>query len=249
MSVGEKNALSETGPDLPARWKVLDASVLKILAVITMLLDHTASILMKDVYITLFRIGSWGIDLYDVMRVAGRISFPLFAFLLVEGFQHTRSVKRYAGNLLLFALLSEIPWNLAHGGRLMHSGQNVMFTLFTGLLALWVIRDYQGDWRKKSVLLIGLLGLSLAVRGDYGCAGLGFILMLYLLRDQKLYRAVVGCCFLPARWTAGVAFIPICLYNGKRGFIKNKPLKYAFYLIYPLHLLVLYWIRSRTIGY
>ena len=73
--------------------------------------------------------------------------------------------------------------------------------------------------------------------------------MLYLLRDQKLLQCVVGCCFLPARWIAGLAFLPIDLYNGERGFIRGKPLKYAFYLLYPLHLLLLFWIRKTTIGY
>ena len=247
------NAENNNGQDaeslLPARWKILDGSALKVLAVIAMIADHTASALLGDTSIILFRLGTWIIDLYDLMRMVGRISFPLFAFLLVEGFEHTRSVKRYAGNLLLFALASEIPWNLEHSGTLLYGGQNVMFTLLFGLLGLWVIRDYQGSREKKAAALLGLLALSVVFRADYGCAGFGFILMLYLLRDQKLLQAVVGCCFLPDRWVAGLAFLPISLYNGKRGFIRGKPMKYAFYLVYPLHLLVLFWIRKMTIGY
>ena len=184
---------------LAERRKVIDGSWLKVLAVVTMVMDHYASILLEDVYITLFRIGIRTVDLYDILRWIGRISFPLFAFLLVEGFGHTRSLKRYAGKLLLFALLSEIPWNLAHSGKLFCSGQNVLFTLLLGLLGLWVIRDYQGGLGRKGALLIGLLVVSVLLDADYGCAGFGFILMLYLLRDQKLYQAVIGCCFLPAR--------------------------------------------------
>ena len=231
------------------RLMVLDGSALKLLAVFAMLVDHFASILLEDTYFTLFRFGERSVDLYEMMRIIGRISFPLFAFLLVEGFLHTRNVRRYAGDLLLFALLSEIPWNLAHSGRLIHGSQNVLFTLLFGLLGLWVIRDYQGDGRRKAALLTGLLILSIVFRADYGCSGFGFILMLYLLREQKLYRAVVGCCVLPSQWIAGLAFIPISLYNGRRGFIRSKPLKYVFYLIYPVHLLALYWIRRTTIGY
>lgn len=249
MNAARKNTLPESGPFFPGRWKVLDGSALKLLAVISMIIDHTATVLLGNVYITLFRLGSYEVDLYDVMRKFGRISFPIFAFLLVEGFQHTRSVKRYAGNLLLFALLSEIPWNLEHSGRLLCGSQNVMFTLLLGLLGLWVIRDFQGEWWKKSALLIGLLALSFALRADFGSVGFCFILMMYVLRDQKLYQAMVGCCFLPDRLYAGIAFIPISMYNGKRGFIKSEWLKYALYLVYPLHLLALYWIRSRTIGY
>ena len=229
--------------------KVLDASALKLIAVAVMILDHTASILLDDTRIILFSIGTRVFDLYDVMRIIGRISFPIFAFLLVEGFMHTRSVKRYAGNLLLFAVLSEIPWNLAHSGSLHYSGQNVMFTLLFGLLGLWVIRSFCTNRRKQFALLLGLLVLSVVFRADYGCAGFGFILLLYLLRDQVVFRCIVGSCFLPDRWIAGLAFLPISLYNGKRGFITGKPLKYAFYLIYPLHLLVLFWIRKKMMGY
>ena len=247
------NAVKKNGQDaivpLPERWKILDGSSLKVLAAAAMLVDHIAAVLLRDTRIIVFRLGTRYIDLYDLMRMFGRISFPLFAFLLVEGFVHTRSVKRYGGNLLLFALLSEIPWNLEHSGTLLYGRQNVMFTLLFGLLGLWVIRDYQGSREKKAAALVGLLALSVLFRADYGCAGFGFILMLYLLRDQKLLQAVVGCCFLPDRWVAGLAFVPISLYSTKRGFIRGKPLKYAFYLVYPLHLLALFWIKKMTIGY
>ena len=249
MSPVKNSAVSGMESGVPERWKVLNGSFLKLLAAVTMIIDHTASILLQDTYFTVFRLGTRSVDLYEIMRRIGRISFPLFAFLLVEGFRHTRSVKRYAGNLLLFAGLSEIPWNLAHSGSLICGSQNVLFTLLFGLIGLWAIRDYQGDHRKKAVLLIGLTVLSVVFRADYGCAGFGFILMLYLLRDFRLYQAVIGCCFLPARWMAGIAFIPICLYNGKRGFIRSKPFKYAFYLLYPVHLFLLYRIRKITIGY
>ena len=245
----EKNRDNTIASGISERWKVLDGSLLKLLAVVLMIQDHVASILLYNTRYILFSIGTRVYDLYDVMRIIGRLSFPIFAFLLVEGFMHTRSVKRYAGNLLLFAILSEIPWDLAHSGKLLYGGQNVMFTLLFGLLGVWVIRDFQSDKKKLLALLLGLLALSVVFRADYGCAGFGFVLLLYLLRDQKIFRCIVGSCFLPDRWIAGLAFLPISLYNGKRGFIHSKPLKYAFYLIYPLHLLVLFWIRKKTIGY
>ena len=250
MSGTEMNGQPASARKAPARRRVLDGSVLKVLAVVTMLLDHTASVLMEDTYYIVFRFGARTVDLYELMRLAGRISFPLYAFLLVEGFLHTRNVKRYAGGLLILALLSEIPWNLVHSGSWLHiSSQNVLFTLLFGLLGLWVIRDCQGDLWKKALLLFGLLALSVVFHADYGVNGFGFIIMLYLLRDQALCRALVGCCMLPSLWKAGVAFSPISLYNGKRGFIRNRALQYAFYLIYPVHMLVLYWIRLGSIGY
>ena len=249
MNHADKGSVSGLPPVPVRRWKILDGSMLKLIAVITMLMDHTASALLENNYFVIFRFGERTIDLYEAMRIIGRISFPLYAFLLVEGFLHTRSVKRYTGSILAFALLSEIPWNLMHSGKLTFSGQNVMFTLLFGLLAIWTIRDYHGDRRIKALLLFGLLALSFVFRADYGAQGFGFIIMMYLLRDRELYRALTGCCILPALWKAGIAFIPVSMYNGQRGFIRNKPLKYAFYLVYPLHLLILYWIRTRTVGF
>lgn len=234
---------------IPKKWKKLDGSALKLMAVVTMLIDHTASVLLRNNTTVLFTLAGHSLDLYTLLRWIGRISFPIFAFLIVEGFLHTRDVKKYARNLFLFALISEIPWNLEHSGRLLYSSQNVMFTLLLGLLGMWVIREYHDHWEKEVPLLLGLLAASVLLRADYGCSGLGFILMLYLLRSSKLYQAVLGCCFLSSRWIAGLAFIPINLYNGKRGFIDKPWKKYCFYAIYPLHMLILYGIRRKTIGY
>lgn len=248
MSMPANSSIPDEKEIFPERFRIMNGSMLKVIAVFTMLLDHTASVLLEDTYFILLRFGERTVDLYEIMRLLGRLSFPLYAFLLIEGFEHTRNVRRYAGNLLLFALISEVPWDLAHTGDWLHSGQNVMFTLLFGLLGIWVIRDVDGNIQ-KTALLIGLLALSVVFHSDYGCAGFGFILMMFLLRRQKLCQAIVGSCMLPARWIAGPAFVFINLYNGKRGFIRNVPLKYLFYFIYPLHLFVLYWIRKMTIGF
>ncbi len=229
--------------------KILDGSMLKLIAVITMIIDHTASVLLRYSDTAFLSIMGRQIDLYTAMRMIGRISFPIYAFLVVEGFLHTRNVKRYAGNLLLFALLSEIPWNLEHSGKLFFYTQNVMFTLFLGLLGIWVIREYHDDKKKEIGLLLVLMVISMYSRADYGSSGFGFIVMLYLLREKMLYQAVVGTCFLSEGLVAGAAFIPIAMYNGKRGFIRHAALKYAFYAIYPLHMLALYFIRRALIGY
>ena len=234
---------------IPERWKKLDGSALKLIAVVTMLIDHTASVLLRNNNTVLFSLAGHAMSLYQFMRYVGRISFPIFAFLLVEGFLHTRNVKRYALNLFLFALISEIPWNLEHSGRLLYGSQNVMFTLLLGLLGLWVMREYHEQRKKEIIPLLGLLAVSIVLRADYGCSGFGFILMLYLLRDRKLYQAVVGSCFQSSMWIAGLAFVPINLYNGKRGFIDRPWKKYLFYAIYPLHMLALYLIKNATIGY
>jgi hypothetical protein len=87
----------------------------------------------------------------------------------------------------------------------------------------------------------------MAFGADYGFRGVGFILLLYVLRSQPLLRAVLGTCTLSGGWVAGLAFLPIGMYNEERGFIRGRLAKYAFYAIYPLHLLAIYLIRLLLI--
>lgn len=231
-------------------YQVLSGSELKVIAMVSMLIDHTAAYVLsryqwaKTPFLV---IGSHSLSVYRMMRIMGRIAFPIFCFLLVEGFIHTSNRKRYGRNLLIFALISEIPWNLVHADSLFYKGQNVFFTLFLGYAALCIIEKYK-DCREKQLigLLIGLF-IAILLHADYGVSGYGFIIMLYALKDNKIIRAIVGSCFLSNPYYAGIAFIPIALYNGKRGFIKGKISKYAFYAFYPVHMLVLYAVRTVLI--
>lgn len=227
-------------------WKVLSGSSLKVLAMVSMLTDHLALFLWKDsswCRTVLFVIGNKEITAYMLFRMFGRIAFPLFAFLLVEGFLHTRDRRRYGVRLLLFALISEIPWNLIWGGRPFCPTRNVFFTLLLGYLALCALEGYKNNIRSLFASLMGLLVISVVLRADFGSAGFGFIMLLYVLRTRPVIRAVIGSCVLGSRWVAGLAFIPIALYSGERGFVKGPVFKYLFYLFYPLHLLILYLIR------
>ena len=227
-------------------WQILSGSGLKIIAVTTMLIDHLAAYYwgqMAFFQTSLLTVGHRSVTLYMLLRLVGRLSFPIFAFLIVEGFLHTRDRMRYGRNLLLFALLSEIPWNLVHSGTWHYPTQNVIFTLLLGYLGLCAIAYYKNDKPRMAGCLLGLLALSVVLRCDYGCSGYGFILLLYALRNDKLLQAVIGSCVLGSRWIAGLAFIPINMYNGKRGFIKGPVGKYFFYIFYPLHLLIIYYLR------
>ena len=225
--------------------RILSGSHLKLLAVLLMLVDHLAAFWWRtwpEFQTALFTVGSRAVTPYMLMRMVGRLAFPLFAFLIVEGFLHTRNRKRYGINLAVFAVLSEIPWNLVHTGSLLCPSQNVFFTLLLGYLGLCAIERYRERPVVMAGWLIGLLVVSIFLRADYGCSGYGFILLLYALRDNKLLQAVIGSCVLGSRWIAGLAFIPINMYNGQRGFVKGPVWKYAFYLFYPLHLLAIWWL-------
>lgn len=229
------------------KWKWLSGSGLKILAVVSMLVDHLAAFVWRgDPFMMthLLKIGHRWITPYFIARSFGRIAFPIFAFLIVEGFLHTRSRIRYGRNLAIFAILSEIPFNLINSGTWTYPGQNVIFTLLLGFLGLCAIEYFKEDKSKMAASLLGLLAISIVFRADYGCAGYGFILMLYLLRENILFQAIVGSCMLSTRYIAGTAFIPISMYNGKRGFMKGALGKYFFYVFYPLHLLAIYLFKT-----
>ncbi len=234
---------------IPEKYKVLSGSTLKCIALITMIIDHIGAVLLKNSQIILLSTFRGTLTLYTLMRKIGRLAFPIYCFLLVEGFLHTRDRRKYGLSLFLFALISEIPWNLEHTGAVCYPAQNVFFTLFLGYAGLCCIdRFREMRWKQLCSLTI-LYMLAATMKADYGTAGFGFILLMYVLRNNKILQAVLGTCFESGGWAAGLAFIPINLYNGNRGFIRGKWMKYAFYAAYPLHILILYWIRKNTIGY
>jgi hypothetical protein len=145
------------------KWKWLSGSGLKILAVVSMLVDHLAVFVWRNdpwAMTHLFQIGQRWVTPYFLMRSFGRLAFPLFAFLFVEGFIHTRSRKRYGLNLGVFALISEIPYNLVVSGTWHCMGQNVFFTLFFGFLGMCAIEYFKEDIKKMAFALLGLLAVT-----------------------------------------------------------------------------------------
>ena len=231
---------------MPEKFRILSGSALKTIALICMLLDHTAKSFYRTLSAVKFSIPllPGQKDLYWLMTRFGRLAFPVYCFLLVEGFLHTKDKKKYALSLLIFAVISEIPWDLIHFGKMFDPGkQNVFFTLFLGVLAMYLFELFKDDRLKQALSLLVLLAAAAVFRADYGVSGFAFILMMYALRDRWLLKSVIGAGFFSSTLFAALAFIPINLYNGKRGFIKGKVLKYAFYAFYPLHLLILHFLR------
>lgn len=225
----------------------LSGSTLKLIAIITMLIDHVGAAVLARFII----MGNYTELLYKVyitMRTVGRIAFPIFCFLLIEGFEHTRDQKKYALRLLGFALISEIPFDLAFSSEVLEFGyQNVFFTLFIGLVTIMVIHQVEEktDWhpalRIALLIIIAGVGMGFAylMKTDYDALGVICILALYLFRKVRGQQILAGCiAFGSFELPALVAFIPIAFYNGKRGW----NIKYFFYLFYPLHLFVLYGI-------
>lgn len=233
--------------------KGISSTALKIIAVTTMFIDHIGAVLIEGgilgegMTLSLSDIASfssrsvwWQTDL--ILRLVGRIAFPIFAFLLVEGFLHTRNVKKYGIRLLIFGFLSEIPFDLAVFHIPFYFGyQNVFFTLFFALLALWGLRrweDKKSLWKQIAAVGLCCLGAA-ALKSDYGAFGVIFVVLLYMTRENPRIQTISGSLAISWELTAFLAFIPIRLYNGTKG---KGSLKYIFYAFYPLHLLFLYGI-------
>ncbi len=240
----------------------LPGSVLKWIAIITMLIDHVCVVLVLGwaKYRHAWGPGIQSKEFYYFLRGIGRISFPIFCFLLVEGFFHTRSRWKYLLRLFVFALISEIPFDLAFQVDLSYWGpffelkdQNVFFTLALGLLAvtLWD-RLTEGNasdcpaWRGLAAIGCALIlgAAAYYLKTDYGAMGVALILVLYLLRDRPWARDLLAGGVLAAMIPFGshwielfgtLAFPLFHLYNGQRG----RQSKYFFYVFYPAHLLLL----------
>ena len=234
---------------IPKKYKILSGSVLKCIALFTMIVDHVGLHLLRNSGIVLLYTSAGPLELFTLMRKVGRLAFPIYCFLLVEGFLHTHDRRKYGLNLLAFALISEIPWNLEHTGALYCPSQNVFFTLFLGYAGMCCIEELKERPLEQLISLIALVLVAMNLKADYGIGGFAFILVMYLLREQKILQAIVGTCIESGGWAAGLAFIPINLYNGQRGFIQGKLIKYLFYAAYPVHIMIIYLIKKKFVGF
>ena len=232
---------------VPEKYRFLSGSALKTAAMVMMIIDHTAAVFFQDSAVLLFTVFGYKMTLYNLMRFIGRLSFPLFAFLLAEGFIHTSSRRNYGLRLLLFALISQPAWSLEHTGTLFYGSLNVFFTLFLGFLTLCAVDRLKEKPLSMTLVLLAVAVFSMTIPIDYKIFGVCLITVMYMLASYPPVRALVGCALLPSKWIGALAFIPIAFYNGKRGFIRGKALQYLFYAIYPLHMLLFYLLKYLII--
>lgn len=232
----------------------ITSSTLHILAMVFMLCDHL-----------------WGtiVPGNDWLTCIGRLSMPIFAFLLVEGYFHTSNLKKYAGRLFLFALISEIPFNLAIGGRVLYPiHQNILWSF---LISLWLIhrnekaRQTGKLWRRiltgTATVAIGtVLGLLTFV--DYYHAGILTILVFYFFRGRKWWHyagQALGLWYLNTEVLGGLVYeftlfgLPVIFHQQAFAMLalipiwlyrgrqghRSKTFQYVCYGFYPFHLLIL----------
>ena len=232
----------------------ISALTLKLLAMAFMLLDHMWATV-------------WSVPWFTVI---GRLAFPIFAFQIVEGFYKTSDRKKYMKRMLIFALISEIPFNLMVADSLAYPlHQNVMFSFLIALLLMhWMEQNRETPLRFVGISLVCTLlamVLGLATFVDYFHYGVLMVLLFYwtyglrfgwvvqLLGMLYINDAMAGLVYpvelfghsfeIGQQMVAVLALVPIWLYNGRRGY-HSKAVQYACYAFYPAHLLVLY-ILSR----
>lgn len=223
----------------------LSGSTLKLIACATMLIDHTgAAVVWYILQQPSVRMNGAQynqiLQLYKIMRAVGRIAFPIFCFLIVEGFFHTRNIRKYMQRLFLFALISEFPFDFALKKEPFYPlSQNVYFTLLIGLVTIWMIDQYKDRPMMQGIAFCAGMMASRGLMTDYNFKGVFLIVALYLFREYRLIQCAAGALAIAWETTAPPAFILCFLYSGKRGL----KLKYFFYLFYPVHLVILGLVR------
>lgn len=222
----------------------INANTLKIFAMITMLIDHLGATLVWEYMLTLQGDArqDW-YTIYCVMRKIGRLAFPMYCFFIVEGLEHTHNVKKYIIRLLVFAFISEIPFDYAFKGEITFEYQNVFFTLAIGLFCIWILKEVETrisenikQMLTKTIVIAAGTCLGNLLNTDYGGFGVFIIAVLYLFRENRLLQSIAGAVGFSWEVTAPLSFLLLYFYNGEKG---RKINKYLFYGFYPVHLAIL----------
>ena len=209
---------------------------LKGIACLTMLADHIGAVLWPG----------------TGLRIVGRMAFPIYCFLLVEGAFHTRDGAKYALRLFIGALLAELPFDLMLSGQLNWGYQSVMVTLLLGFFMVEAMKRVPGGW--KVALVLPFYVLAELLRSDYGGDGILTVAVFALARNAPYGKLLqlVGLALInwsgyqvwygiPVQGFALAALAPIWLYSGRK-LTRSRGVQWAFYLFYPAHMLVIWLV-------
>ena len=221
--------------------KFVNQEMLKLIACVTMLMDHLGAVFFWPRH--------WW------LRVVGRLAFPIFCFLLAEGICHTKNPKKYALRLLVGAVLAELPFDLLFFGRLTWAHQSVMVTLLLAFLYGMAQKKLDGAGLKL-LAVVPFMVLADLLHTDYGSWGVAMVALFLLTREKRssiVYQLLgmiminhmiggvnvpIGFLMVPIQMLALGALVPIGLYSGEKA-TKNVWVQRAFYLFYPVHLALL----------
>lgn len=228
--------------------RIIPQEALKLIACVTMLIDHFGASIVPTLPVP------YMVELYYVCRIIGRIAFPIYCFLLVEGMRHTRSAGKYILRLSIGILLAELPFDLLLEGGFSWGYQSVMVTLTLGAVMLVCMNKTKKKWLKLLLILPFAILAELA-KCDYGGWGIAMIAV-FALFDRFSMQFVgvllVSVCmpsaginvfgvFISCELAALLAMLPICCYSGRK-LTHSRAVQWGFYLFYPVHLLILWLV-------
>ena len=236
----------------------LSCNVLKLLGCIFMLIDHIGYGIFHNYMIAHamdITPEAYSIlnNIYSTCQGIGRLAFPIFCFFLVEGFLRTGNIKKYALRLFIFALISEIPFDLGLFGQPFYwSHQNIILTFFIALVMLitlrWIEQNTFGI--SKPVLYLALFSavvafsdIAVVLKTDYSWKCMLLAAVLYFARTTGSLRLIAGAASTSWEKYAPISFVLLYFYDPS---VRPKH-KYAFYIFYPLNFLVIYAIARLVI--
>ena len=227
-------------------FQFLSGAGLKLIAIISMLADHVNKAL---IYPYLESNHGFLAFISDVFDIIGRIAFPLFCFMLVEGYFKTRNRKKYLLNLLLFGVISEVPFDMFTTASFFNMNwNNVMFTLALVLVTVWIIDTLKEKMQKRSkalwylvsiLIVLGMCIVSMSLSLDYEHHAILIGYFFYLFHDMPVFAIPFGYASMFKEPWALLGFGLTLTYNGERG----KQHKMFYYWFYPVHLLILGLLR------
>ena len=223
--------------------KGINGAQLKYIAFASMFIDH-----FNKAIITPFLTGTGPmVIITTIFDILGRIAFPIFAFMVVEGFFKTKSRWAYLRNLLIFAVISEIPYDMFQSAEFVNTwSQNILWGLALGLFTIMVIDKLKAYIKKRpllifvSLLIVALSSLgSMLISSDYEYYAIIIIYLYYLFYDKRLLASGLSYLVIIKEIYAILGFATVLFYNGEKG-KQNKIFNYFFY---PVHLLIFGIIR------
>ena len=238
--------MNEKINSLCSKVQFLSGAWLKLIAILSMLIDHVNKALIYPNLTSNDGVLTVVSNLFDII---GRIAFPLFCFLLVEGFFKTRCRKKYLLNLLIFGVISEVPFDMFTTASFFNMNwNNVMFTLAFVLITIWIIDILKERMQKLPkalwyfasfiiVIIMCIAAMYLSLDYEHHAILIGYFF--YLFHDVPLLAIPFGYASMYTQPWALLGFGLTLTYNGKRG-KQNKMLNYWFY---PAHLLILGTLR------
>lgn len=209
--------------------KIMNTNTLKLIAMITMFVDHLGYICFPE---------------QDIFRCVGRIAFPIYAFLIAEGYCYTKDIKKYRRRLLFSGLTYSVLYYLLFQNIYI----SVLLTFYVSILIIMLYEKIKNQKDEKKIIGITVIAMitviTMLLKFDYAPIGTIIPLCLCLSKNNK-YRIIIYAGLLALLATVNgwaiqyfglLALIPLALYNGKKGKLN---LKTIFYIFYPLHIIII----------